>query len=276
MEKIFEGLVDYKEYLTKNPFYKKLGINLQDYEASNGKEPTSPYRNIDPSMMEPISADLDDLVRLHFLATSRKATTILEFGVGKSTVVLDDALTLNKQRYEKYVKNELRRSNAFECHSVDNIKHWIDVCKATAETDNVSYHFTKCSVSSFNGRVCTFYDSLPNICPDLIYVDAPDQFSPEGDVRGINTNHRDRWSMAADLLAIEYFLLPGALIIVDGRTTNARFLRQNLQRNWSYQHIVEMDQHFFELLEEPIGIYNKKQIDFCLGDEFYIRLKNSN
>tara|TARA_B110000263_G_C14781571_1_gene273464 strand:- start:100 stop:474 length:375 start_codon:yes stop_codon:yes gene_type:complete len=123
-------------------------------------------------------------------------------------------------------------------------------------------------MSTFNSRICTLYENLPNICPDLIYIDAPDQFSPIGDVRGISTNHPDRLPMAADVLTIEHFLLPGTLIVLDGRTANARFLQTNLQRNWAYHHLSEYDQHFFELKEEPLGIYNQKQIEFCLGKDW--------
>jgi hypothetical protein len=62
--------------------------------------------------------------------------------------------------------------------------------------------------------------------------------------------------MAADLLAIEYFLEPGTFIVVDGRTANARFLINNFQRNWLYAHVEEFDQHFFYLDEEALGKWN--------------------
>ena len=68
-----------------------------------------------------------------------------------------------------------------------------------------------------------------------------------------------------ELKTFEHFLLPGTLIVVDGRTANARFLKANLQRNWDYHHSEEYDQHFFELKEKPLGVYNQRQIDFCLG-----------
>jgi len=71
--------------------------------------------------------------------------------------------------------------------------------------------------------------------------------------------------MAADILVFEHFLTPGTLIVVDGRSANARFLCCNLQREWAYQYSEAMDQHFFELKEEPLGIYNKKQLEFSLG-----------
>jgi hypothetical protein len=99
-------------------------------------------------------------------------------------------------------------------------------------------------------------------------LDGPDQFSPEGDVRGLSTNHPDRMPMSGDIITIEHFLTPGTLIVVDGRTANARFLKENLQRNWEYHHSSDYDQHYFEHKESPLGIYNKKQIEFCLGKEW--------
>ena len=68
--------------------------------------------------------------------------------------------------------------------------------------------------------------------------------------------------MSGDILLMEYYLLPGTLILVDGRTTNARFLKNNFQRDWKYTYYEEYDQHIFELIEEPIGNLNKVQVDF--------------
>ena len=268
----FDKLKSYETYLSENPFHEILGIDLEHYGEVKKKIEQSPYHHVNPDLKEIFAAELDDLVRLHYLVTSRKVTTILEFGVGKSSITFDHALNLNKQRYASFVKDNLRRSNPFQCFSVDNNEEWITVCKNTAETSQVNYHYSQCSVSTFNGRVCTYFDNLPNICPDLIYLDGPDQFSPLGDVRGVSTNHPDRLPMSADILAIENFLLPGTLIVVDGRTANARFLKTNLQRDWSYFHHEEYDQHYFELVEKPLGIYNKRQVEFCLGEQFNKRI----
>jgi hypothetical protein len=138
----------------------------------------------------------------------------------------------------------------------------------------IYFHQAKLITSLFNDRVCTFYDPVPNLCPDLIYLDGPDQFSPIGDIRGISTKHSDRMPMSADILSFEHFLQPGTLIIVDGRTANARFLKSNFQRNWNYIYNEDWDQHFFELLEMPLGQYNKDMIDFNLGDDYYQRLNS--
>ena len=265
---MFDDLGSYEEYLKAYPIHEQLGIDLDSYGDVDRKIVHKPYYSVDPDMKEPYVAELDDLIRLHYLVLSRRVTTILEFGVGKSSVVFDNAISINKTRHEKFVSENLRRSNAFECYSVDNNKEWIDEINRNSTTENVHYVYSPCDISTFNDRICTYYRSLPNICPDLIYLDAPDQFSPEGEVRGISTKHPDRLPMSADILAMEHFLLPGTLIIVDGRTANARFLKANLQRDWRYSYIEEYDQHYFELREVPLGVYNRIQLEYCLGEEW--------
>jgi hypothetical protein len=275
---MFKDLKDYKEYLVKHPFYKKIGIcSIDDIVSPESKMIQSLYFNVTPDLEEAFPAELDDLIRLHYLVVTRKVTTILELGVGKSTFVFDDALEYNKTKYGQYISSNLRRSNLFECHSIDNNAKWLDEVTKSNITNTVKYYFSEVNMSTFNGKICTFYDELPNVCPDLIYIDGPDQFSVKNDIRGISTRHPDRLPMSGDILAIEHFLLPGTLIVIDGRTANARFLKANLQRDWNYVYYEEYDQHIFELLEQPLGVYNKKQIDFCLGEEYYERLcKNHN
>ena len=265
---LFKDLNDYRSYLNEHPFHKAIKLELDDKDEMNKKIEYEPYRSVDPTNEIPLEAEIDDLTRLHYIVLSRKVSTILEFGVGVSTLVFDNALDYNKSKHNKYLSENLRRSNPFECFSVDNSEKWIEHINKENNFNNVTFHYSECEVSTFNGRICTFYKNLPNICPDLIYIDAPDQFSVEGNVRGISTRHEDRLPMSADVLAIEHFLLPGTLIILDGRTANARFLEKNLQRNWDYFHSEEYDQHFFELKEKPLGPYNKKQVEFCLGTDW--------
>jgi hypothetical protein len=276
MPEYFKGLKNsYRDYLIKHPFHIGLGVDINGCKAIEEKIVKDKFFSVNKDLKDPLPAELDDLIRLHYLVTSRKVCTILEFGVGKSSYVFDHALEENKLNYSKYIDENIRKVNKFECHSVDNNKEWISLTKNKYKTNNVTYFFSDCMVTSFNGRVSTQYDNLPNICPDLIYLDGPDQYSPKGSVNGIHTRSADRLPMSADILIMEHFLLPGTLIVVDGRSANARFLLSNLQRNWSYFYVEKYDQHFFELCENPLGIYNKKQIDFCLGSEFYERIDKS-
>ena len=69
--------------------------------------------------------------------------------------------------------------------------------------------------------------------------------------------------MAADILLMESILLPGTFILVDGRTNNARFLNNNLQRNFEMSWDKDGDVTSFELKEERLGKYN------ILGSDFF-------
>ena len=89
---LFNKLLDYGEYLEENPFHESLGINLKDYGQLDKKIVRETYQSVDPENHIPFSTELDDLIRLHYLVTSRKVTTILEIGVGKSTVVFDHGI----------------------------------------------------------------------------------------------------------------------------------------------------------------------------------------
>lgn len=263
---LFAGL-DYAQYLTRFPIHTYFDIDIDQYGDPKQKVVYPSNSSLNPSA----TVELDDLIRLHYLVTTRRVTTVLEFGAGNSSVVIADALHENKIQHSSYVKESLRRNNPFELHSIDSSAEWLSRARELLPNhlrNQADFYLCEAFVSEFNGQMCTYYDDLPNICPDFIYLDGPDLFSPTGSVRGLSTRHEDRMPMAADILTIEHFLTPGTLIVVDGRTANARFLRCNLQRNWVYTHAPELDQHFFELVEMPLGIYNERQIKYCLGPEF--------
>ncbi len=271
---------NYYKYIIKHELNKLLNIS-EIPENPEEKIFKSKNFSVDPKNSLPFPPELDDLARLHYIVLKRKVSTILEFGVGKSSSVFAHALLINKKKNKKFFLQNLRKTNLFEIHSVDNYKKWISECRNNIEQkyfdEGISnIHFSNLYTSEFNGKICTFYEKLPNISPDLIYLDGPDQFSALKDVRGISTRNQDRFPMSGDILAFEHFLHPGTLIIVDGRTANARFLRSNLQRKWCYSYSSKWDQHFFELLEDPLGKYNKANIDYCLGKNFYVRLNNFN
>ena len=68
--------------------------------------------------------------------------------------------------------------------------------------------------------------------------------------------------MSCDILKFENFLIPQTIIIIDGRTANARFLKNNFKRKWAYFYDENNDQNIFILDEKPFGIVSKKQIEF--------------
>lgn len=239
-----------------------ISVDLNAYGKIEEKR-IKKWNNVDPDNKISSPPELDDLIRLHFLIKSRKVRTVMEFGLGKSTSIIIDALSENKREYWDEVNSDLRVSNPFQLHSIDNNQEWLNMVKDTHKNVDLFYpHLCNLQVNTFKDRLCTYYEGIPNIRPDFIYLDGPDQFSANGDIRGLTTNHKDRMPMAADILVFEHFLEPGTMILIDGRTANARFLKCNLQRNWDYFHFEDYDQHIFLLDESPLGLWNKAALTF--------------
>ena len=65
--------------------------------------------------------------------------------------------------------------------------------------ENIFFHQSKVSMVLWNGRICTEYDKLPLVNPDLIYIDAPSQYSVEGAINGWSTMHNDIMPMMCDI-----------------------------------------------------------------------------
>jgi hypothetical protein len=101
---LFHGLIDYNKYVKKNFLHKLLGVNLNYYGDVKVKQTKDIYYSVSPNNKDAFAPELDDLTRLHYLIISRKVTTILEFGVGKSTLVFNDALIKNKKNIQILLK----------------------------------------------------------------------------------------------------------------------------------------------------------------------------
>ena len=64
------------------------------------------------------------------------------------------------------------------------------------------------------------------------------------------------------ILKFEYFLIPGTIIISDGRAANVKFLKDFFRRNWIYKYDKKSDQHFFYLNDKSLGKHNDKLLKF--------------
>ncbi len=260
---------DYAKYVDSNDLWSLLNINKKEYGNVTRKiVPSDANYSVDPNLLEPYPVEMDDLIRIHYLIRKYKVVTAVEIGAGKSTTVIADALKKNKEDFGTFVSQELRKNNPFELHSVETSEFWSDIVLEGIPDKLKAFctmHVVSCRMDEFNSRICTTFDNFPNICPDFIYLDGPDQYAPSGDINGISTQHPDRMPMVSDLIRIEPFLLPGTIILVDGRTANARFMRNNFQNKWSYKHYEEFDIHVFVNIENPLGRYNRKELEFKRG-----------
>ena len=75
----------------------------------------------------PFAPEPPDLARIHKLVRSRKCFTVLEFGIGYSTIVIADALRKNQQEWEAVVDRPVvRNSINLHCISVDTSQRWLE------------------------------------------------------------------------------------------------------------------------------------------------------
>lgn len=253
---------------------------LPDFNENSGKEylidndllPLIEQGGIE-SEMKP---DYIDLARLHYLVRNRKCMTVLEFGTGFSTLILGKAVQENQVDWGQLVaKPRLRNSNPFKVFTVDASQQWIENTDRKIPADlksNIEFHYSPVQAGTFLDRHCHFYQTLPDIVPDLILLDGPDPANVAGNVAGQAWCQIDRTVMSGDILRIEPTLLPGTMIVIDGRVNNARFLINNLQRNWFYETKIDGSVTILELQEPPLGKINHEYLMYSLGPDFFHRL----
>lgn len=252
---------------------------LLNYFSIGAEKKYGIFDAVDANYKEPFAPEPEDLYRLHRLIRSRKAFNVLEFGLGYSTIVAADALAKNMDDFNAAQgKPDVRIKNPFRIYCVDASSYWIDAFKKMYENkfpylNRIDITLSKCRIGEFCGQICHFYDHIPNVVADFIYLDAPSANDVEGSVNNITFKDcPERTVMSGDLLKLEPTLLPGTMILVDGRTSNARFLKNNFKRSYFYEFSEKADVSIFELLEQPLGKINRNQISYSLGKEYFERL----
>ncbi|MBT5230586.1 MAG: hypothetical protein HOM11_09960 [Methylococcales bacterium] len=240
----------------------------QQYEANKayieaeGLDKIIPFFSQDTSAtgQTPIAPQAEELVRLHKLIRSRKCFTAIEFGVGFSTVVMADALYKNKQDWEnKGETKTLRNRFLFQLFSVDASQQWLDTARSRVPEHllaHCNFHYSDVKIGQHQGQLCHYYETLPDVIADFIYLDGPAPQDVKGNVNGLSFQCHERTVISADLLLMETTFLPGTFIIIDGRTNNARFLQRNFTRNYTMFWDRENDLTTFELNEERLGPHN--------------------
>lgn len=210
-----------------------------------------------------LSPEWDDLARLYLLVRRRKPFKVLEFGSGFSTLVIACALEKNWNDYLKGLSNvEESKRKCEQPHLValESSEKWKENTLKKLDSvnlrDYVSIEISEVEIAEYNGQICHYYNKLPDIVPDFVYLDGPDSATVKGTINGLSFKNPCRTVMSADILKYESSLLPGFFMIVDGRTNNCRFLERNLQRKYTYKYHKEADVSTFELIEKRLGRKN--------------------
>lgn len=228
-----DRLIDFKDFL----HYKKGMIDPESGEAA-------------PKPPEP-----DDLVRLHKLIRQRRSMTVLEFGVGYSTIIMADALLKNQEDWNKLKsKPKIKNRYMFQLFCVDSNSYYMEISKARFPVNllnHVHFHYSEVVIGTFNGQMCHYYNSLPDIVPDFIYLDGPHPKDVKGEINGLSFQCNERTVISADILLMEPTLKSGSYIVVDNRENNVWFLRNNFKRNWIIRRIKNVPLTIMELREPP-------------------------
>ena len=249
-----------------NSFFIKIGLGELIKESKKKIKPSKELKQ-----KKIIKPKLKELYRLYQFVELNKRTTILEFGSGWSSLIFNISLNNLKKKYENKISN-LRRKNPFELFILENKKKYLNITKKKIKKYNdennlkkipkTHYCFSDTEMTLFQDRISTQYKKMPLCNPDFIYLDGPDQFNVKKNINGINTGHGDLMPMVCDILKFEYFLTPGTIIVCDGRSANAKFMKDHFKRNWKYINNTKNDEHIFWLDDPPLGKLNKLQLNF--------------
>jgi len=176
-----------------------------------------------------------DLYNLHKTVAERKPKCILEFGVGYSTLVLCDALMANGQGH---------------LYTVDTSKEWLQNTRAKLpENAPVDLIHSTATAREINGELCHTFDTLPNIRPNMVYLDGPYGPDVQGDMNGLSFNGSPRCpEVSADLLLLESTLPSKFILMIDGRDANHTFLQRNLKRHYRIKRNPALKYSTFELV----------------------------
>ncbi len=224
--------LDYIEKRAKNFFIKNDFVKY--------------FKKNDPNEIAP---EWTDLKFMYELVRKRKPICVVEFGSGASTIAIGLALK----------ENELKDKIVGRLFSVDGNKKWIENTKKKIDKDlkeYIQFHFSKAVISTYNGHIVSLHESLPNVSPNLIYLDGPSPLDVSGNINGLSFQSKpikkdddandgnfydycnnSRRIVAADPLLYESTAPADFFILIDRRYTNANFLEKNLK----YKYKIKKD-----------------------------------
>lgn len=168
-----------------------------------------------------------DLRNLHRLVMRLRPANVVEFGCGFSTLAMLHAFSLNAERHGMMGK----------LHVLESDEKWADNLRKKIPASLcqfVDLQVQAAELIQIGGQLCHAFPVLPNVRPEMMYIDGPDVRTVKGSAHGLSFGPRTAlpFACSADPLLYEWGLYPGAVILLDGRVTNVDFLRKNLKRKY--------------------------------------------
>lgn len=167
---------------------------------------------------------------------AKSARVVVEFGCGVSTIAM------------AYMFKQRGIGKVYSCEADPK---WAEVVqKAITQFGLDEFCTIECSTPRLvrDGlQIYSLFDRLPNVRPDLIYLDGPSPLSVIGQQNGLSMAGLE-FIVAADPILYEWSLYIGAKIIVDGRINNVRFLQENLRRKYKVRRSYIRNITTFEII----------------------------
>lgn len=193
-----------------------------------------------------LKPNLNDLARLLKICQDSNPRNIIEFGCGFSSFI-----------FHKFLNDNYKNDPRSFFQIIEVHKKFLDITvKRFEKSRNKLKVITDiCAVQEDNRRDDGSHKYLVSykFNPDIIYLDGPD---PADIKDSLFLSDEQRVPISSDLLAIESWLVPGTILIVDGRIANVRYLKRNFTRNWEWDTNYENDCSICILNEKPLGQKN--------------------
>ena len=248
-------------------FEEEVGVDqeLLDLMSKHSKvEGTS----ISKSSNSAFGPELLDLALLWRAFISILPLTTVEFGSGYSTKILSKAALVCRNRFGNLPFNiERHSSQPFSVFSLDESRKWQKIARErlTPEEEECAYFSVHRVKRDRRERgAITTYGSLPDVKPDLLFLDGPSQFANRAKINGLSAYGKNKFPISSDALFYEWSMEPGATIVVDGRKQNVEFLQGSLQRDWEIQELENCDFTVMTLVSGELGLQNKLKLEWQL------------
>ena len=123
-------IYNFKKKKLLDSYYKnQLDSLVSRFDNVISENKIDQYTPVDPNLDKQIPPKPIDLSRLYNLMRAEKPFTVLEFGVGYSTLVIAKALKENEEEFNKQNEKEIRNTKMFKLYVVDTQEKWIENLK---------------------------------------------------------------------------------------------------------------------------------------------------
>lgn len=183
------------------------------------------YDQRPPGVYQP---DWVDLSNIYDIVRRRKPKIVLEFGSGCSTLTFARALADNQAAGDTpghiySVETSAHFKQQTESYLPSSLKPFVSILQSGIQFGEVA------------GERVMWHSEVPDIVPNLIYLDGPDYQDHSPDI-----------VTQADGVMLESKAANDCAILIDGRQATYRFTRSNLKRNYV---LTTSDLNKWELFE---------------------------